>query len=116
MVERAGAAGVAGVAGAAGGPHDPHDVFVLVKTFMSDSGLQQAPLLLLPAARARLVVGAPTAILERAPLTEAQRDSLLALAQTLEKPSYRLPRAAEYLRILASEQVSERPPDNTVCR
>jgi len=111
MADRAGVANVAGVAGVAGGPGDPHDVFVLVKTFMSDSELQQAPLLLLPAARARLVVQEPTIILERAPLTVAQRQSLLALAQTLEKPSYRLPRAAVYLRNLASERVSERPPD-----
>jgi len=103
----------AGVAGVAGGAADPHDVFVLVKTFMSDSHLQQAPLLVLPAARARLVAQAPTDILERLPLTAVQRHSLLALAQTLEKPSYRLPRAAAYLRYLASEQVSERPPDLT---
>lgn len=103
----------AGVAVVAGGLVNPHDVFVLVKTFMSDSDLQQAPLLMLPAARACRVARAPDTILERAPLTAAQRHSFLELATTLEKPSYRLAHAAAYLRNLASERVSERPQDLT---
>ena len=88
-------------------------MFVLVKTFMRDFHLQQAPLMLFPTHKARRLAQSTADVLARAPMSEAQRQMLLALAQTLEKPSYRLPRAAAYLRGLAGQQVHERPSDVT---
>ena len=89
-------------------PQNPHDVFVLVKTFMSDLALQQAPELFLPVARAARVQGVPNRCLDKVLPTEDKVDMWLRLAQELEKPSYDLQRAVAFLRRLA------RPPADPV--
>lgn len=96
-----GVTGVRGVPRQAGA--DPFDVFCLVKTFMCDAALQQAPILLLPAARAGLPAAAPMSIVPRGPVNKTE---LLKLASLIEGPSYGLTRAAAYLRSLAHQDAT----------
>ena len=86
------------------GPVAQTDVIVLVKTFMSDTGLQQAPLCSLPQHRAVRVVGVPRGCLPKSLPTDEQIENWLRLATELDKPTYALHQAALFLRRLA------RPP------
>ena len=85
---------------------DAFDVFCLVKTFMADQRLQQAPVLVLPASCARRVSPAPSFIVPRADMSSKRKRELVAFAQVLEKPCYGLHRAAKYLRGLASHPLT----------
>ena len=85
---------------------DAFDVFCLVKTFMADQRLQQAPVLVLPASHARRVSPAPSLIVPRADLSDKRKGELLAFARVLEKPCYGLHRAAGYLRGLAAHPLT----------
>lgn len=98
MLQRQGVRGVGDVR--------QNDVIVLVKTFMSDTALQQAPMCFLPEHRAARVAGVPQACLPTVPPTEEQRDMWLRLAAELDKSSYGLHRAAAFLRRLARPPVA----------
>ena len=67
---------------------------MLVKTFMSDTGLQQAPLCFLPQHRAVRVVGVPRGCLPKSLPTDEQIENWLRLATELDKPTYALRQAA----------------------
>ena len=100
-----------GVAG--GGAESLDDVFCLVKTFMADAHLQQAPLLVLPAARAQRVQATPNQVVQRHRLTERRARELTLFAQVLEQPTYNLTEAAAYMRSLVSPapvRLDELPP------
>jgi hypothetical protein len=111
----AAAAIAAGAAGVAGGvaAESPNDVFCLVKTFMADARLQQAPLLVLPAARAQRVRATPNMVVKRHNLSERRARELASFARVLEQPAYNLRAAAAYMRHLVAPApvcVDELPP------
>jgi hypothetical protein len=87
------------------GEGKPEDVFCLVKSYMHDQELLQAPLLVLPADRARLLVDpAPTKLCSREVLLAARKDQLLAFAALLEKSEFHYLEAAKYMRQLVSQE------------
>lgn len=83
----------------------PQDVFCLVKAYMHDQNLLQAPLLVLPAARVPLLADpAPTTLCPREALQPARKEQLLAFADLLEKPEFHYLEAAKYMRYLANQE------------
>ena len=80
------------------GPPLPDDVFCLVKTYMADTRLQQAPLLVLPRSRAARIRQVPRAVVPRAPLHEKRAKELLNFARALASPIYGLREAAAYVQ------------------
>ena len=85
---------------------NPVDVFCVVKTFMADRQLQQAPLLVIPAARAAFPATVPTDVVSRTAVSDKRRAELLSFALVLHKPSYGLHRAAMYIHGLATQPPS----------
>ena len=83
---------------------DECDVFGCVKTYMHDSRLQQAPVLVLPAERVRSsgVTGSPTTMLPREPLNDDAQKKLRDLAAALRQTMYDLQRGADALDALAA--------------
>ena len=79
----------------------PEDVFCLVKTYMRDKHLQQAPVLVLPIARRNRVHGLAPTTVEAVAVSPGRANELQAMATLFEGGSYRLIRAATALRELA---------------
>ena len=79
------------------------DVFACVKTYMHDTGLQQPPLMVLPASRVRdAQLGlAPAAYQADPELTPQRQGELRDLARMLRTDVYKLDRAADALEELA---------------
>ena len=81
----------------------PHDVFVLVKTYIHDTKLAQAPLLVWPAHFKDRVVGDyPSDLVPNTQLPADAVKGLQHLAAELLKPVTHYPRAADYIKSLCS--------------
>ena len=79
-------------------------MFGCVKTYMHDSRLQQAPVLVLPAERVRRsgVTGSPTTMLARARLSDDAQKKLRDLAAALRETMYDLQCGVDALDALAA--------------
>ena len=94
--------------------HDD-DVYCCVKTYMRDTDLQQAPVLVLPYSRAqRLRLAAPTKVIPLHELSPKTIEQLLTLALTCEE-FLGLPRAAGALRDLVHTREYHLPSDVWLC-
>lgn len=99
---------------------DDQDVLGCVKTYMHSSSLQQAPLLVLPAARRRAaqseMLPHPTRMMVLEPLKDARRKELRELAAVLRTDTYRMSAGADALDALAAGPPAEQfPPTLWLC-
>jgi hypothetical protein len=89
-------------------PPSPHDVILLVRQYMQSQELSQEPLVVIPAASAKNIMhqSMPN-ILPRMEYSVAQSKSLESRAKKLEQFPYKLTRAADYLKSLARNEVTD---------
>jgi len=69
---------------------------------MTEVHLQQAPLLVLPAARAQRARATPNMVVKRHNLSERRACELASFARVLEQPGYNLREAVMYMRHLVA--------------
>ena len=83
-------------------PGESEDVYCCVKTYMHDTQLQQAPVIILPAGRHERLVGEPQDVCSRKPMPKTEVDNYMKLTTKLKE--HGLDRAATALHALVLDQ------------